>query len=135
MSEVTTTRPSAVQNSIDLHSAQPARRRPRIRRIAGWKPLLDGRRRTSRASSQRHRARLPSERFISPVSSRRKIEATRESILDRAAPLWIPGPLPSLVADHEPRLALSDGGIRPKRRGNRARIQERLLHDALQRAS
>lgn len=111
MSEVTTTRPSAVQNSIDLHSAQPARRRPRIRRIAGWKPLLDGRRRTSRASSQRHRARLPSERFISPVSSRRKIEATRESILDRAAPLWIPGPLPSLVADHEPRLALSDGGF------------------------
>jgi hypothetical protein len=42
----------------------------------------------------------------------RKVEATREPILDRAAPLWIPGPPPSLAVDPEKRLALSDGAFR-----------------------
>ena len=97
MSEVTTTRPSAVQNSIDLHSAQPASLRRRIRRKDAGRPLLNGWRRTSRPSLQRPRAGLLSGRLIPPASSQRKVEATREPILDRAAPLWIPGPPPSLV--------------------------------------
>jgi chitin synthase len=111
MSEVTTTRPPAVQNSIDLHSAQPARRQRRIRRRDAARPLLDRRRRTSLASPQRPQAGLATGRFLPPASSQRKVEATREPILARAAPLWIPGPRPSLAADPEPRLALSDGAF------------------------
>jgi chitin synthase len=108
VSEVTTTSPLTVQNSIDLHSAQPARRRRRIRRTDAGRPLLDRRRRSSWARPRRVGAGLPSGRFLHPVSAH---EATREPILDRAAPLWTPGPPPSLAADPEPRLALSVGAL------------------------